>query len=56
VNDAAIGNSSRWRRHLITKMTVPVLLGGRRFGVQLAATGALALAAGAAVFFSTVPK
>ncbi len=56
VNDAAMAILLAGAANLITKMTVPVLLGGRRFGVQLAATGALALAAGAAVFFSTVPK
>jgi uncharacterized membrane protein (DUF4010 family) len=37
--------------NLVTKITVPVTIGGPRFGLQLAATGVLALLAGAAVFF-----
>jgi uncharacterized membrane protein (DUF4010 family) len=42
--------------NLITKMTVPVLVGGRKFGLRLAATGVLVLIAGAAAFFFTGVK
>ena len=38
--------------NLVTKMTVPVLVGGRKFGLQLAFTGALVLVAGAAMLFT----
>jgi len=50
LRDAAMTILLAGAANLLTKITVPVLVGGRRFGVQLTITGVVVLIAGAAAY------